>query len=74
MAGLAERLEKIPDLLAERAAHYAVPGASLAVLAGGETFEAATGVVNLDTRVETTPDAVFQIGSITKIWTTTLIM
>ncbi len=74
MAGLAERLEKIPDLLAERAAHYAVPGASLAVLAGGETFEAATGVVNLDTGVETTPDAVFQIGSITKIWTATLIM
>ncbi|MBW2279310.1 MAG: hypothetical protein JRG76_02175 [Deltaproteobacteria bacterium] len=32
---MADRLEKIPELLAERAAHYAVPGASLAVMAGG---------------------------------------
>jgi CubicO group peptidase (beta-lactamase class C family) len=71
---LAEKLEKIPELLHQRAERYRVPGASLAVLADGETFECATGVVSLDTGVETTPDAVFQIGSITKIWTTTLIM
>lgn len=74
MARLAETLEKIPELLHERADRYRVPGASLAVLADGEAFECATGVVNKDTGVEATPDAVFQIGSITKIWTTTLIM
>ena len=74
MPALAERLEKIPALLEERAARYRVPGASLAVLSGAEVFESAVGVVNLDTRVETTPDAVFQIGSITKLLTTTLIM
>lgn len=71
---LAEQLEKIPELLIERAERYAVPGASLAVLADGEMFECATGVVSKDTGVETTPSAVFQIGSITKIWTTTLVM
>jgi CubicO group peptidase (beta-lactamase class C family) len=71
---LAEKLEKLPELLNERAERYRVPGASLAVLADGETFECATGVVSKDTGVEATPDAVFQIGSITKIWTTTLIM
>lgn len=74
MTALASRLEKVPELLEERARRYRVPGASLAVLAGGETFEAATGVVNLGTGVEATPDAVFQIGSITKVFTTTLVM
>ena len=39
---LAEKLEKIPELLNERAERYRVPGASLAVLADGETFECAT--------------------------------
>jgi len=74
MAKLAERLEKIPELLAERVARYRVPGASLAVLCDGQSFETAAGVVNRDTGVETTTDAVFQIGSITKVFTTTLIM
>ncbi len=74
MSGLAARLEKIPEFLAERAARYQVPGASLAVLADGEVFECATGVINQQTQVETTTDSVFQIGSITKIWTTSLIM
>src|SRR6185369_2591113 len=35
---------------------------------------AASGLLNLDTKVEATPDSVFQIGSIGKIFTTTLIM
>ena len=38
MSGLAARLEKIPEFLAERAARYPVPGASLAVLADGEVL------------------------------------
>jgi CubicO group peptidase (beta-lactamase class C family) len=59
------------DELADR---HGVPGASLAVLDAGEVSAAATGVVNKETGVQTTTDAVFQIGSITKVWTTTLIM
>lgn len=74
MANLAARLEKLPVLLAERAQRYRVPGASLAVALVDETFETATGVLSLDTGVEVTPDAVFQIGSITKLFTTTLVM
>jgi CubicO group peptidase (beta-lactamase class C family) len=60
--------------LDELAGRHHVPGASLAILADGELATAATGVVNLGTGVQTTPDAVFQVGSITKVWTATLIM
>lgn len=51
-----------------------VPGASLAVLRAGAIDAAASGVLNLDTGVEATVDSLFQIGSITKVWTTTLVM
>src|SRR5579875_1982653 len=51
-----------------------VPGASVAVLAGGEVVTAAAGVVNRRSGVATTPDALFQIGSISKVYTTTLAM
>ena len=71
---LSDQLSHLPTLLDEGIERYAVPGASVAVLHGDETFECAAGVVNLDTGVEATTDAVFQIGSITKIWTTTLMM
>ena len=31
-------------------------------------------MLNLDTGIEATPDSLFQIGSITKAWTATVIM
>jgi hypothetical protein len=43
-----------------------VPGASLAILDGGELIIAASGVINAETGVQTTTDSVFQIGSITR--------
>lgn len=51
---------------------YGVPGASLAVWAQGKLGEAAAGVVNLETEVPTTTDTLFQIGSITKLYTAVL--
>ncbi len=51
-----------------------VPGATLGVLAGEREFAVAHGVVNAATGVTTTADTLFQIGSITKVWTTTMIM
>jgi CubicO group peptidase (beta-lactamase class C family) len=59
--------------LGELIAKYGVPGAQIAVLADGEIRDEAAGVLSLHTRVETTTDAVFKIGSITKIWTATLV-
>jgi CubicO group peptidase (beta-lactamase class C family) len=53
---------------------HGIPGASVAVGVGDEVVEAAAGVVNTRTRVPVAPDSVFQIQSITKVWTATLIM
>jgi CubicO group peptidase (beta-lactamase class C family) len=62
--------EKLPALLAE----YKVPGAAIGVYLDGEVFDFASGVLSHATGVEATADSVFQIGSITKTWTATLIM
>ncbi|MFF4771322.1 serine hydrolase domain-containing protein [Microtetraspora fusca] len=68
---LADRLaDRLPGLLAAGG----VPGAGLAVLVGDEIVEHAAGVLNTTTGVAATTDSIFQIGSITKIWTATLAM
>jgi CubicO group peptidase (beta-lactamase class C family) len=54
--------------------YFHVPGASIAVWHDGVLTEAAAGVVNLNTGVETTTDTLFQIGSITKLYTTALVL
>ncbi|TIC80505.1 beta-lactamase family protein [Nocardioides sp. GY 10113] len=55
-------------------AEHGVPGATVAVLTDGRITAAAAGVTSLATGVPVDTDTVFQIGSITKIWTTTLVM
>jgi CubicO group peptidase (beta-lactamase class C family) len=62
--------EQLPALLAE----HKVPGAAIAVYANGEVFDFASGVLSHATGVEATADSVFQVGSITKTWTATLVM
>jgi CubicO group peptidase (beta-lactamase class C family) len=62
--------EHLPALLAR----YDVPGAAVAVSLDGELVEYATGLLSTATGVEATTGSVFQIGSITKVWTTTLVM
>ncbi|GHH36782.1 serine hydrolase domain-containing protein [Lentzea cavernae] len=59
--------------LAELIAKYEVPGAQVAVLESGEVRNETAGVLSVHTRVEVTDDSVFKIGSITKIWTATLV-
>ncbi len=67
-------LKDLPKLLRSGIRRYDVPGASLAIHRRGRRYQTSAGVLNLDTGVKVTPDSVFQIGSITKIFTTTLIM
>ncbi|WP_327419070.1 serine hydrolase domain-containing protein [Streptomyces sp. NBC_01233] len=56
-----------------RATHH-VPGATLAVFTGGRIHELASGLLHGGTGVEATTDSVFQLGSIAKIYTATLVM
>jgi CubicO group peptidase (beta-lactamase class C family) len=60
--------------LGELAAAGRVAGATLGIWAGEREILAACGVLSTATRVPVTTGAVFQIGSITKLWTATMIM
>ncbi|MEV6647371.1 serine hydrolase [Amycolatopsis sp. NPDC051371] len=62
--------------LAELARKHRVPGAALGILRldGDEVVQVSHGVLNKATGVEVTDDSVFQIGSITKVWTATVAM
>lgn len=60
--------------LTELIAEHKVPGAALGILKDGEITEVAAGVINLNTGVEATTDTVWQIGSMTKAWTATVVM
>src|SRR4029077_7190290 len=62
--------EQLPKLIEQ----YGVPGAAVAVLAGGEVIDDAAGLLSKATGVEATADSLFQIGSITKVWTATMVM
>jgi CubicO group peptidase (beta-lactamase class C family) len=55
-------------------AQHTIPGATLGVLHGDDASYYAAGLINKNTGVETTTDTLFQIGSITKVWTATLVM
>jgi CubicO group peptidase (beta-lactamase class C family) len=60
--------------LSELAVAAEVPGAVLGIWHDGETTIAPYGVLNAGTGVETTADSLFQIGSVTKPWTATMIV
>jgi CubicO group peptidase (beta-lactamase class C family) len=53
---------------------FEVPGAALGVGHGAARLEVAAGVLSRATGAAVTPDSLFQIGSMTKIWTATLIL
>ena len=61
---------RLDALLAE----HDVPGATLGILHGDEVTVHAAGITNKNTGVEVTEDTLFQIGSITKVWTASLVM
>ncbi|MRK03052.1 serine hydrolase [Aeromicrobium sp. S22] len=58
---------------------YGVPGAQLGILrldedGTEEVVVASHGVLNIDTCAPVTEESIFQIGSITKVWTATVVM
>lgn len=65
-------MPNLKSLLDDLARAHGVPGAALAVWADGALAEAAAGVVNIETQVPATSETLFQIGSITKLYTAAL--
>ena len=59
--------------LDELAGRYKVPGAVCGISVGEDAIVTATGTANVGTGVDATPDTLFQIGSISKLYTTTLL-
>lgn len=55
-------------------ARWNVPGMAAAIFHEGELAETAAGVTSIATRMPLAPDALFQIGSISKVFATTLAM
>ena len=74
MANLTDTQQWLDDHLPTLLAEYRVPGAAIAVTVDGEVVDAAAGVLSKATGVDVTPDSLFQVGSITKVWTTSLLM
>lgn len=73
MGGLATYGSRLRRMLGERSAAHAVPGAVIGVLLDDEIEVACWGLANTNTGVVCTPDTLFQIGSISKIYTATLV-
>ena len=53
---------------------HRIPAMSMAIWQNDQLYQAAAGVLNTDTGVQATTDSVFQIGSISKVFTASLVM
>ncbi|MER7504831.1 serine hydrolase domain-containing protein [Nonomuraea pusilla] len=65
---------ELGDRLAALAREHGVTGAAVAVGLGDAVVEAATGVLNARTGHPVTTGSLFQVGSVAKVWTATLVM
>ena len=65
---------KLQDILKDSASRCGVPGAVLALRHEDELNVITTGVLNVETEDAVLPDSMFQVGSVTKVLTTTVIM
>jgi len=65
--------EEITHRLEQIISEGAIPGASVSFYNGSEIITASAGLANVETDVSVNDQTIFQIGSITKIFTATLI-
>jgi CubicO group peptidase (beta-lactamase class C family) len=71
---IANPLDNLQAYAEQAIAKHNIPAMSVAIWKDGELTQAAAGCLNLNTGVEATTDSIFQIGSITKVMTTCLVM
>ena len=74
MSTLREVSEWVGEQLPRLIEQHHVPAAGVALLADGEVADHAAGILHLGTGVEATTESVFQIGSVTKLWTSSLVL
>jgi len=65
---------QLSEVLGAAAARHHVPGAAAGLLVDGECHTASYGVTNVDHPLEVDDDTLFQVGSITKTFTSAAIM
>lgn len=65
---------ELDGVVKEQMERWTVPGIAVGILNDGEVETRAYGIANLETGYEMRPDTILQIGSISKIFTTTLLM
>jgi CubicO group peptidase (beta-lactamase class C family) len=66
--------DELTVALAEAAAAHHVPGATAGILVGNECFTASYGIRSADDPAPVRPDALFQVGSISKTFTGAAVM
>jgi CubicO group peptidase (beta-lactamase class C family) len=62
--------QRLEDLLSK----HTVAGAALGILKDGELVTLAAGKANIAEDIDALPSTLFQIGSISKVWTATIVM
>src|SRR5215213_7639296 len=68
------RIEQVRETIESEMSRWSVPGLAIGILDGDAVETAAFGIENINTGTAVKPETLFQIGSISKIFTTTLIM
>ncbi len=74
MTEISEIMCEVEPTIHAKMDEWQTPGVSIGVYDGGETTEKTYGIASIATHQPITPDTMFQIGSISKIFTTTLVM
>lgn len=65
---------RLQALVDETRAAHEIPGAVVGVIRGDERSIVASGMANAETGIDATADTLFQVGSISKLYTATLVM
>lgn len=64
----------LQGIVDEMRARFNIPALSVAILFNNEAYSAASGILSINTGVKATTDSIFQIASISKLFTASLIM